>query len=134
MQNRIRIFLIILFIPVYALLCDMYLSKYDLTIIGAVKYRDSLGRLPIALTKFSKNDLAINYICSLSEYDEVPLHDVRMILDNPDKTPGNVALLFDILSDQSRTAADLVPKQSIIKIAYSMLESTAIPAQWVSLL
>ena len=131
-SKRIFILLIVvLLFPTHALLSD---AKYDLTILGTVKYRDSLGRFPIALTKLLKDDLSINYICSLSaEYDEVP-SEVRIILDNPDKTPGKVALLFDILWDINRTPANLVPHQSLIKIAYSMLESTAIPPQWVSLL
>lgn len=109
-------------------------SPIDLTIVGSVKYRDSLGRLPIALTDLFKNDFSINYICSgRAEFEDVP-SPIQSILKNPDKTPGNVALLFDILWDIKRTPADFVPRKSFIKIAYSMLESSAIPAQWVTLL
>ncbi len=109
-------------------------SPFDLTILGQAKYRDSLCRLPITLTNLLKNELAINFIPTLkSDFTEVP-DEVRTILSNPDKTPGNVALIFDILWDFGRTPADYVPQQSLIKIAYSMLESSAIPPQWVTIL
>lgn len=109
-------------------------SHFDLTIIGQAKYRDSLCRLPITVTDLLKNELAINFIPTLkSDFTEVP-DAVRAILSNPNKTPGNVALIFDILWDFKRTPADYVPQQSLIKIAYSMLESSAIPPQWVTIL
>ncbi len=115
--------------------CAHAFSPYDLTILGHVKYRESLARLPIALTNLFKNELSINFIRTPGPYDfsEVP-HDVAQILQNSDKTPGNVAILFDELWRLSTTPADFVPKKSFIKIAYSMIEGTAIPQQWVDIL
>lgn len=110
------------------------LSPFDLTIVGQVKVAGSLERLPVSLTHLLKDDLAINFKPTPGHYDfaEIPI-DERNILENPDKTPGNVALLFDVLWLTRRTPADYVPN-SFIKIAYSMLEGTAIPLQWVKIL
>ncbi len=127
---------IVIFLPTVAIqgIAQFNPSPFDLTIIGQAKYRESLCRLPIALTDLLKNELAINFIPTLqSDFTEVP-DAVRTILSNPDKTPGNVALIFDILWDFDRTPADYVPTDSFIKIAYSMLESSAIPPQWVKIL
>ena len=100
--------------------------------MGGIKYRDSLGRLPLALIDLFKDDLSINYVPSKPDFQDIPAH-IQSILKNVDKTPGNVALLFDILWDKKRTPADFVPIL-FIKIAYSMLESNAIPTQWVHIL
>ncbi len=111
------------------------LSSYDLTILGHVKYRESLARIPISLTGLLKDSLTINFIPTPGPYDfrDVP-SDIAEILRNPDKTPGNVALLFDELWRLEAVPADYVPKESLIKIAYSMIEGTAIPERWVQLL
>ncbi len=110
------------------------LCPFDLTIVGQLKVAGSLERLPVSLTHLLKNDISINFIPTPGHYDfaEIPI-DEQNILANPDKTPGNVALLFDVLWLKSRTPADLVP-DSLIKIAYSMLEGTRIPSQWVTIL
>lgn len=110
-------------------------SPYDLTIIGQVSWRGSLERLPISLVKLLKNDFSINVIPTPGRFDLRDVEDKEArIISNTDKTPGNVAILFDTLWETKRVPADFVPKESLIKIAYSMIESTAIPPQWVDIL
>ena len=107
---------------------------FDLTIIGRANWRDSLSRLPIVLTSLFQDDLSINFIPTLkNDFTDVS-DSIKAILTHPDKTPGNVALMFDILWDSKQSPTDFLPKNSFIKIAYSMLESSAIPPQWVTLL
>ena len=110
-------------------------SSFDLTIVGQVKWCGSLERIPISLVRLLKNDLTINLIPTPGRFDlsEV-LEEEQKILNGRDKTPGNVAILFDTLWEKGRVPAHYVPNQSFIKIAYSMIESTAIPKEWVALL
>ena len=109
-------------------------SRYDLTIVGQVLYRDSLGRFPITFSQLFKDELNVNFIPSgIYDLQDVPL-DIQALFENPDKRPGNVTILFDILGETERIPALYVPDESLIKIAYSMLESTAIPDYWVRLL
>lgn len=136
MQKKHSLFLRFVVAQVLAVMIQSQeLCSYDLTILGHVKYRESLARLPISLTGLLKDSLAINFIPTPGPYDfrDVP-SDIAEILQNPDKTPGNVALLFDELWRLEAVPADYVPKESLIKIAYSMIEGTAIPERWVQLL
>ena len=109
--------------------------RYDLTLVGQIKWRASLARLPISVANLFKNDLSINIIRTRGKLDlqDVP-EDVQEILKNPDKTPGRVALFFDVLWSPNTVHADHVPQESLVKIAYSELEGTAIPDQWVEAL
>lgn len=109
-------------------------SPYDVTIVGSVKFADGLGRLSVGFIDYLKNDLKINFISSRQQIDlkDIPLEVINVIKDK-NKVPGNVAILFDPVWYQGWSAWKHVPA-SIIKIAYSMLESTAIPSEWVSIL
>lgn len=110
-------------------------SPFDLTLVGTIKWQASLARIPISLVRLFKNDLSVNFIRTLAKdtFDEIP-EDEQIILKNPDKRPGKVALFTDIVWVPNKSLADFVPDESFIKIAYSMLEGTAIPKQWVTIL
>ena len=126
--------MIIFFGIIQSMIPALCKNSYDLTLVAQVNYYDGLGRLALNLTNLLKDDLSINFIASgPTDFTEVPLN-VQTIMQNPDKTPGNVALLFDILWYPKRTPTNCVPKESLIKIAYSMSESTAISPKWVELL
>lgn len=108
-------------------------SPYDLTVVGTINWRHSLPRTLISLVRTLKKDISINSIStSTDNFDEIP-NDEQLIYKNNDKRPGKVAILFDILWEPSRTPADYVP-DSYIKIAYTMLEGTAIPERWAELI
>lgn len=109
-------------------------SSFDLTIVGPVKWRDGLGRISIGLAETLKDEVSINHIRSAFwQEDDLPLQ-VSDIFRGSDKTPGNVAFFTAPLWWKPGIFAEDVPQESYIKIAYSMLESTAIPEIWVRLL
>ncbi len=102
-------------------------SPIDLTIIGTIKFRDGLGRIPIGIADILKNDLSINCFPQKGFYSltDVPL-EVQRVLENPDKTPGNVGLYFNFRNPGEH--------DFYIKIAYSLFEATRIPTKWVKVL
>ncbi len=116
---------------------DAVNSHYDVTVIGEMQFSESLARFPIILIDTFKDNLKVNFIrtrCAYGlNYDDIPLR-VRKIAQNPDKTPGKVALFCDLLWIPRVFPAYTVPQESPIKIAYSMFESTEIPQQWVTIL
>ncbi len=109
-------------------------QAYDLTVIGQVKFAASLSRISLGIVECLKDDLSINVIPTPGDYDlsDIPL-SVQTILVKKDNQPGKVALLTDILWHKFETPADYVPN-SHIKIAYSMIEGSAIPREWVDIL
>lgn len=110
-------------------------KEYDLTLIGRVVNADGLCRIPITLIDILHNDLAINHIQPFNQ----PINaqeikdEVKEVLFNPDKTPGNVSLIVDGLWSNVNSTYVYVP-ESRIKISYSMFESDRIPAMWVEIL
>ncbi len=102
-------------------------SPIDLTIVGTIKFRDGLGRIPIGLVDILKDDISINCFSQKGFYNltDVPL-GVQTILENSDKTPGNVGIYFNL-----RKPSD---HNFFIKIAYSLFEATRIPSKWVRIL
>lgn len=109
--------------------------KYDLTIVGQVKFAESLPRLSIALIDGLKDDLKINFIPTggYYEFNDIPQR-VKKIINNSDRQPGKVAIFLDMLWTINSQPYLKVPKNSQIKIAYSMLESTQIPIEWSKIL
>ncbi len=123
-----------IFFVILNLVCRTSKTAFDLTLIGPLHFADGLGRSTIILMDMLKRDLRINFICSR---EKIRLTDVvssiRPIIMNPDTSPGKVSLLVDALWYTWHPAYLYVPT-SDIKIAYSMLESTEIPQQWVTIL
>ena len=112
-------------------------GNIDVTLIGSVKYADGIGRLIIGLTDVIKDDLTINHV-RLPKKQNYNFLDVdptiEAVLKNPDPSPGNVSFLMYPLCMGSTNYSDLVPEESPIKLAYSMLESTKIPDKWTNIL
>lgn len=132
----LRIIAAIIFVGGFSTTSAYKKSSIDLTIVGAIKYADGLGRLPIGLASVLHEDLTINH-------RRTPIGDYRFdgfsktiaaILKNPNQEAGNVALLTFPLWYRFGDIYTAVPKESLIKIAYSMLETTAIPQKWVAIL
>ncbi len=110
-------------------------SSIDLTIVGPIKYGDGAGRMPIGLADIFRQDFKINHIPVKfkDDFSDVQL-TIKNILKNKDCTPGKVAILTHNVWNKSwGNVANLVPNDSLIKIAYSMIESTSIPTQWVEI-
>lgn len=108
-------------------------TSYDLTLVGLAQFADGLGRLSISIMDCLKDKLSINFISThkRSSKKDIP-EDILNIINNPDKAPGRVALLTFQPWSRSAMYVDAMP-ESPIKIAYSMLEGTRIPAQWVTI-
>ncbi len=115
-----------LILPLYA--------KYDVTVVGPMLYADGLGRASIAFIDLFKDDLKMNFVPTSKNvnFKDVPWM-VQVVARNPDRSPGKVSFFLDVLWHVTDTPADYVP-DSEIKIAFSMIESTAIPIHWVKIL
>ncbi len=117
-------------------------KQYDLTIVGFPKFGDGIGRIPLIFIDALKDDLKINWRNTRNlrpTTEELPDGVQKFIKARKSsyrafKNPGKVALLTDVLYRKKRSPHTFIPKESIIKIAYSMLECTAIPQKWVSIL
>ncbi|MBA3815916.1 MAG: glycosyltransferase, partial [Parachlamydiaceae bacterium] len=112
-------------------------SAPDLTIIGFFEPEGGIGKVPLNICECLGDSVSTNFIDTLSncDYSHKELsQSVFNIINNPDQEPGRVALLTDTLWDICRKPADQVPKDSIVKLAYTMLETTKIPSMWVTIL
>lgn len=115
-----------------------FLSLYsvpDLTIVGFLEPNGGIGKVPITIIETLGDKVTINFIATSNQnLKEELVSSVKRALENPDLIPGKVAILTDLLWDCARKAAAYVPKESIVKVAYSMLETTRIPNMWVKIL
>ncbi len=117
----------------------------DLTVVGPVLFADGIGRQSIGLIDCLKDTgLTIQFVnvpiwspkpnwkttCNLTD---VPL-SIRHYFQPARSRPSNMAILEAMLTNRSQQHYRNVPQDSLIKIAYTMLESTAIPEEWVTIL
>jgi hypothetical protein len=111
-------------------------SNPDLTIVGYVMVKDGLGKIPVTILETLGSDISANIshtrCCGAGE-EKLPLN-VIAALDNPDQSAGKIALFTDALWDVRLNNEVRVPKDSIVKLAYSMFETTRIPSKWVKIL
>lgn len=106
-------------------------STPDLTIVGFIKPEDGIGKISINILETLGDDITTNVIINPAASKKKVSSRVMKALNCPDKTPGKIALLTDVLGSKNST---LVPSESIVKLAYSMLETTKIPSAWVNIL
>lgn len=123
---------IIFLITTFFFTCALY--SYDLTIIGRFTHSDGIGRISVGIIDTLKDEIDINCISTYVNTTDLS-NEVSEVILNPDKTPGKVSLLLDGLwhCHISPPLYTNTP-DSDIKIAYSMLESTKIPVEWVEIL
>lgn len=136
MLNLIFYFRVIFSALLFGISTSLF-SVPDLTIVGFFEPEGGIGKVPLTICECLGDSVSTNFIETQSYCDyshkELPASTLNAI-NNPDQEAGNVALLTDTLWDVSRKAAEKVPKDSIVKIAYSMLESNCIPSMWVTIL
>ncbi len=109
-------------------------SSIDVSIVGPINYADGLGRIAIGLAECLKDDLSVNHIpCCYTDTNGIP-GSVASIVKDTNDTPGNVAFFTSSIRWQDKPFWKSVPQQCFIKIAYSLIESTKIPAYWVEVL
>lgn len=109
---------------------------FDATILGSVGYAQGIDGFAATWIKNIKDDLKANFIYTrngLIDYSNID-GDVQAVMKNPNKSAGKVSILFEHLWYLGNTPAAYVPQNSIVKIAYSMIESSRIPKEWVTIL
>lgn len=109
-----------------------YVRPYDLTVVGPVRFADGIGRQSVELIDTLKDHLSINFIptTEIKKLDDVPKLVQKIIL-NQDQRPGKVAILEQSLVYGS--AHKFMP-DSLIKIAYAMVEGSRVPEAVVDII
>lgn len=129
---------LIFFLLLCSNLTNLASSPPDLTIVGFFEPEDGIGKVAINILETLGPQISANLICSGKNFSylstDVATPSAFATLSNTNKEPGKVALLTDLIWDLERNPADQIPKNSFIKLAYSMLESTEIPKMWVTIL
>lgn len=131
------------FVRCFALFCWFLCLSYrfslystpDLTVVGFLEPEGGIGKVPITIIETLGDKVSSNFVASNTQSlkHEIP-HSVVKVLQNPDKSPGKVALLTDVLGHFHTRPYEHIPKGCIVKLAYSMLETTRIPNKWVKVL
>lgn len=134
MKKKIKIHYISLLI--LTSLCQSYCTNQpvDLTIVGYINFADGIGRQTIGLIEELKNDLSINVIPTHKNNFTDVAPDIIHIASDSFYTPGNVAILEDLLTMGKHKYYHKVPKECEIKISYTMFESSEILPEWVEIL
>lgn len=107
----------------------------DLTLVGPLNFDDGIGRITTGIIDCLEDDATINWIATLphTSQNNLSKHVMRTIA-NDNKVGGYVSIFTDVLWRPELLFIDKIPQDSIIKIAFSMHESTEIPEQWVMIL
>lgn len=104
-----------------------------LTIVGPIEMADGIARQTAELAEVLSKDFDLNIISGhIIKTDLSPT--MLSILKNSNKTLGKVVLFEESLwapGHSISTTLDTVTQKNQIRIAYSMLESTRIPQEWV---
>lgn len=105
---------------------------YDLCVVGDISPCDGLGRISIGMIDLLKNDLTINVIPTNSKFklNELNPEVQSIIINRKEHFPCYVSILTNSICYVNARFYKFMP-QSKIKIAYSMRETTLIPADWV---
>lgn len=111
---------------------------YDLTIVGHCDFQDGIGRLPISIVDMFNTYLKINLIEIYPELIPVTnLGSAKManvltkLIESSKNLPSKVTISTHFLS---KFDLNLIPENSEVKIAISMIESSLIPKEWISIL
>lgn len=109
--------------------------KYDATLVGFVNSADGIGRHPILFKECLEDSVKMNFLGTRNIPAETEDSQLGLPRLNPAKKEdiGAVAILLDIIADKEIENYKKMP-DSIIKIAYTMFESTGIPDHWVQVL
>lgn len=131
LQRVLLLFLIYLFFQ-----SSVYANP-DLTLVGYVMPEDGLGKIPINIIDTLDGDISMNIIHTRAYFPRIehPLSQkVLTALNNSDNTHGKVAIFTEAIRYISNPFFMHLPKESIIKIAYSMFETDTVPPSWREIL
>lgn len=109
--------------------------NYDVTLVGFVNFADGIGRHPILFKDCLENSARMNFVSTRDIPADVEDAQLGLPRLNPTEKEdiGAISILTDIISDRAVEPYKKVP-ESVIKIAYSMFESTRIPQNWTKVL
>ncbi len=108
--------------------------KTDVTIISHVQSRDSIGRHGIIFGEILQHAFNVNGMATreASAQDIDPALFKKLTIKND---TGKLTIYTDVLwHNKNFEPFRKMPKDAGIKICYSMFESSAIPAEWVSII
>jgi len=104
-----------------------------LTVIGGVDMCDGLGRQSIELIDAMKEKVSLNFIPTyIKNWTDVP-KDLKKLAKGRKKRLGKVIVCEEPLQASYKKLKRPANRDQL-RIAYSMLESTRIPAEWVKML
>jgi glycosyltransferase involved in cell wall biosynthesis len=109
--------------------------KYDVTLVGFVNFADGIGRHPILFKECLEKHVKMNFLSTRNIPTEIEDAQLGLPRLNPNNKEdiGAIAILTDILADKALNIYKKMPG-SLIKVAYTMFESTEIPCNWVTIL
>lgn len=110
-------------------------KSQELTILGLAKYNDGLGRISITFMDLLNNDFKINFIKTREylPYDKEIPSSVLKIINSDSSKVARVVILTDSLNHAPKFP-NILRNNNMIKIAYSMFETSRIPEAWVGYL
>lgn len=121
----------------FSLLYKIYFSQPYLTVIGVVRMADGIGRQSVELIDSLKDQLSIGFLKTAAPcYKDVP-KEVKKIVKNHYRPLGKVIVFEDCIWTPEKEHYKLLRNKkndSQIRFAYTMFESTQIPAEWVTIL
>lgn len=112
------------------------LNGIDLTLVGQAWHGDGLGKILINFIECLKDRVSINWMPARGAepvYQDLPQSAQQIIKKSSSSKVGKVAILTDIPWCIGQKKASLLPRGALIKLAYSMIESTRIPKEWVTI-
>lgn len=114
-----------------------YFKRPDLTVIGAVKMSDGIGRQSVEVIEALKDRLDITFFHTLKPCYKDVSKKVKKILKKKKKYMGKVVLFEDAIWTPEKENYKVLKEKknkSQIRFAYSMFESSQIPCEWVPIL
>jgi glycosyltransferase involved in cell wall biosynthesis len=118
-----------LFLTLFSLSC----YGVDVSIVGFIMPEDGLGKIPINILETLGDSVSTNYIPTdyRPPIKEALPHYASKAISNPDSYPGKVCIFTEVICSLLGNNWKNVPKESFIKIAYSMFEADRIPEIWI---
>lgn len=103
---------------------------HDVTVVGYLRFFNGLGRNAIAALDYLQDSLKMNFVQTprFTDLQDCPNNVLKVLETNDPEAPSNVAVLYDTL-DILKNKKTKFPN-STIKIAYTMIEATAVFEEW----
>jgi glycosyltransferase involved in cell wall biosynthesis len=118
-------------------LYQSYFSIPDLTIIGAVEMKDGLGKHCAECIEALHKDAVIGFMPTTTPSFKGVSKTAKQIIKNHLRPFGRVILFFDCVWTPNKDNYKILKTKKSkdqIRLAYSMVESSQIPNEWVKIL